>query len=144
MSVTRASLESVLISRVGAWMGKASMPVTTDGANVALTDPLWHALVMISRTPAVPLQVTDADLVGADDDLDELLDRAELRLLKNIQRNWIKIDQRVDVISQNWNDVAEAIAKAIESQETHVRRVYGSVASLEAGVWPGTFQEGAE
>lgn len=146
MAITRAAVEGVLVGRCGPWMTRVGMAVTTAGANGDLTDALRLALGEMGRSPADPLVIGDSELAFAVGSLlDELLDRAELRVLRTVQRRFVKVDLQVDTIRQGWGDLHTEIARAVKDQEERVRRAWGpgqtAGGTLASSVLAGGFQE---
>lgn len=101
------------------------MDVTnTDTANDDLENALAFALRSFGITPAHPL--TNADFADLEnEDLDELLDKAELRLLQDIQGNFAGVDitvgdrtERLSQFSEQLKADVEALTKRIDTTYT--------------------------
>ena len=140
MPLTLAQLETMLVARAGPLMARATMDVTTAGANPSLVDPLRSALGQMGVTVADPAAITDADLVTIGQDrLDELLDRAELRVLKTILRRLNQPDFTIPgpiSIRSLWRQVESAI----NQMEREIRDSWGiagggvAVVGLDLGI----------
>src|SRR5688500_1941665 len=94
MSVKRTQVEQELVSRAKNKMALVGMAVTADGLNTSLDSPIATALRKMGF--AVDLVADDNDLAALPSEkLDEFLDRAELRLLENIQGNFDLTNTRI-------------------------------------------------
>jgi predicted AlkP superfamily pyrophosphatase or phosphodiesterase len=140
MTITRANAETELIARAGKRMALVSMAVTFAGTNADLNSPLAYALRKLGLTASTT--VTDANLSSVtDDQIDELYDRAELRLLQNILGNSDFADQRIGPRSESMSNLTAELEKAIERMETHIKAVYGDGSTVEMGNIGLSFQE---
>ncbi len=107
MAVTRANVENVLIHRAGALMTKASLDGTTvDGTNTDLADPIAWALRVSGYTSADITNPTTAEVAAAEDDIDEVVDYAELRTLENVLGNLDDVDTTVGPRSESLSQLA--------------------------------------
>lgn len=145
MTITRAQAESVLIRRCGKWLTMAGLDgVTVNGTNNDLNDPLGYALRQMGINPANISSIADSDLAGVDD-IDRLLDLAELRTLKNIQQNYDAVNLSVGGRSESYSDFANRIEAAIKRKQEEIESVYGlGLGSLEAGVIQLDFAQRSE
>ncbi len=135
--VTRAQVETILVARCGPWMKEVSMAETTDGTNADLTDPIRRALLLCGGTLASPVAVTDADLatVDADERLDELLDRAELRIMQTVQRRLRKTSVLVVGAVQTYkSDLLRAINDIVRQLTSDMKQTWGLGGSSGVGV----------
>ncbi len=142
MTVTRSQIESILVSRRSPLMQMASMAVTTQGANADLNDPIGYAVRKVGGTVASLASVTDADIATVDtDDLDEMLDHAELRLLRSIRGNLALVDITSGPMSEKLSQLAASVREDIEALENAIGENYGGGASpLETGAIVLDFQ----
>lgn len=134
MTITRAAVEASLVARASRKMALVDFSIVTDGTNTDLNDPMATALRKMGLVVAAPT-VADSDLVGLDDQgVDELIDRAELRLLENILGNYDLTSISLGGRTENLNQIADGLEKAITRKAEQVRRAYGDGSStLEAG-----------
>jgi len=96
MTLTRASVETILVRRAGKLLTALGLAVTYVGSNADLNDPIGYALRKLGYSVASLTAVADADLAGLGaDDTDALLDLAEYRLLESIVGNWDLADVTV-------------------------------------------------
>lgn len=86
LSVTRLQVETLLAQRVSGWLTISELSIGTLGSSAVLNDPIGYAIRILGGTVADPSNVVDADIQTLDDDqLDALLDVAEVRALENAQ-----------------------------------------------------------
>ena len=126
MTLTRANAEVELVGRAKGKMELVGMAVTVVGTNADLNGPLASALRKMGIAPASPITVTDTDLANLTDaDIDEYLDRAELRLLENIHRNYTLVDIKSGPQDEKLSQIAAQLEKAIETLSAKIRSEYG-------------------
>ena len=127
MTLSRASIEAVLVQRCGALMIKAGLDgVTINGTNASLNDPIGRGLRAIGSPPADLAAVDDSDLAVVTDDLvDALLDVAELRALENISGNLDDVAVTVGPRSEQRNQLADQVLRKIERLTAKVQLEYG-------------------
>ena len=126
MTITRQQAEVELVRRAKKKMLVVKMLVTTDGTNEDLSGPLAYAGRAVGLTLASPITLTAADLAALDDGmLDEFLDRAELRLLENIEGNIDVVDITLGPHRESKNQLAEQIQKLIKSKRESIVATYG-------------------
>lgn len=153
MTLTRANAETELVARAKKKMELVGLAVTMLGVNADLDGPLSTAFRKVGHVPASPVTVTDADLANlSDDEIDEYFDRAELRLLENIHRNFdlndIKSGQQEEKLSQ----LAQQIQKDIELLTARIKDEYGdtgagssfAVGLTRADGWAENAEEASE
>ena len=115
MAVTRANLESILVSRDGPLMEAAGMAVTVVGTNADLNDPIGYGIRASGGTVADPSLVTDTDVGTVSlTYFDLLLDRSELRLLENILGNLALVDITAGPRSEKLSQLAEQVGRKIK------------------------------
>jgi len=145
MSLTRANVETILISRVGTLFDKAGMDGTTvDGSNTDLNDPIGYALRKLSYTVADPTSVADGDVDDVSSaDYDALFDVAEVRALENGHLALLTIVSiTVGPRKQEFSDMAKALGATIAAKRARIDAEYGlGSQGLEAGVIHLDFQE---
>jgi len=105
---------------------------TLDGTNEYLADPIANALLEMGLSVADITAPATSDLLTVTNDL-ELLDRAELRLLKNIHGNLDVVDIAVGPRRESLSQFGSSLLDAIGKLEKKVYDQYGG-ASLMAGV----------
>ena len=143
MSITRANLETELVSRVQGYLENVEMAVTFEGANTDLNGPIGYAIRQSGGTVASPSLVADSDLSSFEaSDFDKLADIAEYRLLLNIKRKWGKVDVKAGQLSESLSQFAEQLDVDISALKDDLNTSYGyGVASLSAGVVDLDFAE---
>ncbi len=125
MSYTRADLEQELISRTGKKMALVGMAVTTDGNNPSLDSPISTALRKMALADIAVLAAAQ---------FDELLDRAELRLLQNIYSNIDFTNIDVGPRREELGQLADQVKDAIMILAQRIQSEYGvGAATLRAG-----------
>ena len=126
MTLTSAYAETELVSRAKGKMELVGMAVTVVGTNADLNGPLSTALRKMGLAPASPITVTDTDLANLTDaDIDEYLDRAELRLLENIHRNYTLVDIKSGPQDEKLSQIAAQLEKSIELLSAKIKSEYG-------------------
>lgn len=126
MALTRADVESVIVSRVGSLMTQAGLDGTTiDGTNADLNDPIGWAVRQLGYTVADITSVADTDIddVGAAD-YDKLLDHAEYRALLNIDGNLTLVDTKVGPRSESLNQLRAGVEKLLEAKKAQLVEDY--------------------
>lgn len=140
MALTRAQVESVLVSRCKKRMEFVGFAVTTAGNNVDLNDPIFTALQLMGITPANIANVADSDLATVTDVV-KLCDLAELRLLENILGNSDKVTLQAASGTEHFSDATAALEKLIERKQAYVQKKYGvGMSSLQSGKISLSFQ----
>jgi hypothetical protein len=141
MALTRAALEKTLLSRARRRMEFVGMSATFNGDNDDLNDPIATALQRMGIAPADITNIQDGDLATVENIL-QLIDLAELRLLENIQGNMDAVDIKVGERSENFSQFATSLQKAIDSKSQKIEKEYGmGLGTLSAGVIDMDFQE---
>ena len=147
MTITRAQIETVLIRRAGKLMTAADLDGTTHhGVNADLNDPIGWALRQMGYSVTTLTNVVDADMATvADDEIDQLLDMSEYRLLENIEGNYDDVDISANGRSESLNQLIVQVAKRLERVKAKVESTYGfGAGTLEAGVVSLDFMETTE
>ena len=137
MALTRTNIEEILIRRCGALMTAAGMDgTTTSGSNADLNDPIGFAIRKCGGTVASVVAVADADLAGiSTDNLDQLLDVAELRTLESIAGNLDDVNITEGPHSEQLADLSARVQKRIETKQARIEKEYGiGVGAFTAGV----------
>lgn len=140
MSLTRVTLDTILISRAGSLLTTVGKDGSTaDGTNPDLVDPIRSALRLLGYSVASVTTVSDSDLAGVSiDDEEALIDLAELKVLELAVYPGatalvdISVGPRRESLSQFSKHISDMIERKVKS----VNEVYGSILgeSLEAGV----------
>lgn len=131
MTITRASAEAILVRRLGPLMTKAGLAVTFTGSNADLSDPLGWGFRQAGYTLTSFTTVSDTDLAGVSgDDLDEMLDLAELRLLENILGNLDGVDVRLGPREEKLSQLTDKIERRIKALREKLELVYNWSASV--------------
>jgi hypothetical protein len=144
MTITRAEVETILIRRCGSLLTAADLDGTTiNGTNVDLNDPIGAALRRMEYTVASLTAVTDLDLAPVSaDDVDQLLDLAELRTLENIEGNLDDVDITVGPRSESLNQLSVRVRMKIDTKRREIEKAYGlGLGTLSAGVVTLDFME---
>jgi CO dehydrogenase/acetyl-CoA synthase epsilon subunit len=124
MTITRRQAETELVRRAKKKMLLVGMNVTTDGDNDDLSGVLAFALRAVGIMPVDPITVTDSDLGGITDNMDEFLDRAELRLFENIEGNIDLVDIQVGQQRESLGQLAEQLKNIIKSKREAIASKY--------------------
>lgn len=134
MTVTRTQVETLLVRRAGKRMAFVEFSKETDGENPDLSDPISFALLAMSITPADITTPTDADLATVtNEQIGELLDRAELRLLQNILGNMDAVSLSVDGRSESYGQITVSLEQAITRLQTKVDNDYAGAGNTLTG-----------
>ena len=131
MSLTRANVESILVSRCGPLMTAADMAITVVGSNEDLNDPIGYGIRQAEGAVGDPSSVTDTDVASVSSaNLDIFLDWCEYRLLKNILGNLDDVDITAGPRSEKLSQLAEQAKWRVEEMETSLKRVVADTFSL--------------
>ncbi|KKN57472.1 hypothetical protein LCGC14_0561840 [marine sediment metagenome] len=143
MTVTRANVENVSIHRTGPLMAKAGMDGTTvDGTNADLASPIAWALRQAGYSVADITNPTTSEVASASDDVDEVLDLTELRVLEDIMGSLDDVDVTVGPRKEALSQLATQVQKRIKSVQDRVEKTYGfGAAALETGTITYQFAE---
>lgn len=146
MSLTRANVESELVSRQQARMEAVDMDVTVAGSNPDLNNVIGFAIRRLGGSVASFSAVADTDLSSFEEkDYDELLDVAEYRLLLNIKGAWGKVDIQAGQLRENLSQFSKDLDADIAAKAAYLREVYGfGGSSLGAGAVDWDFAETQE
>jgi len=140
MSLTRETLDVILIARTGALLTTVGKDGSTDdGSNTDLVDPIRAALKTLGYSVSDFTTVTDTDLAGvAADDEEALIDVAELKILDNVIYPGAAalVDISVGPRRESLSQFSKHIESMLEKKVAAVNDAYGSLFgdSLEAGV----------
>ena len=140
---TRDDVEFVLLKRAGKMLTLLKLDGTTVGGNTDLVDPINFAMRQLGYTLTTISSVTAADVVAvASDELDELLDRAELRLLENLRVNCDLVDISVGTRFEYLGQARITIDKAIADQRRKVSDLWGDIVgdNASSALHPGLIQ----
>src|SRR5512135_369304 len=122
MAITRAQVESILVSMRGGWMEIAGYSMLTDGTNPDLVAVISQSLLHMGIGVTDVLNPTDADLAGMPDrELDKLLMWADMTLLYALLA---KVPAGNISIAGLSVDVSLNIRQAIHMVELQQKRVY--------------------
>ena len=143
MSLTRANIESELVSRRQGYLEAVGMAVTVDGSNTDLNGAIGYAVRQIGGTVASFSNVADADLSSfEEDEYDQLIGIAEYRLLMNVKGRWGKVDIKAGQLSESLSQFADQLDKDIAALKADLITTYGfGVTALSAGVIDLDFSE---
>lgn len=136
MAYTIRQFETLLVRRTSAIMLEVDMDTVYTGDNEDLVDPIGFGLRVLGITLGDITKPVDSDLTTlGDDQVDELLDLAEYRLLLNIYQNFDDVDVRIGHRQEEFSQLANRILMRVDRLRTHLRDVYGyGESELEAGV----------
>lgn len=142
MAITRANAEAILIGRLGTLMTEAGLDGTTvDGTNADLNDPFASALRSMGYTVADITNVSDVDLSAlAEEDYNEFLDRAELRVLESIEGNYVLVDITAGPRSEKLSQLLDHVRARKDQLWEKIKEEHGTVV-LEAGYIEMVFAE---
>lgn len=135
MTLTRAAIEGELVNRRGAWMVEVGLSNEADGVNSDLNSPIGYAVRQVGGSVSSLNYVTDADVATVDSaDIDEMLDIAEFRLLRNIYGHYTAVDNSGLPASQSSDQFGQRILKAMQLLKEDIDEKYGAGESeLETG-----------
>lgn len=133
--LTREQAELVVLSRCRKFLDAAELDSGPGGWNPDLNDPLATALADMGLAAADRARVTDSDLTAAAGRENELLDRAEVRLLETIYQNIDLVDIQLGPRAEKFSQLADRVLRAIERKQTLLQKQYGAgVGTLSVGV----------
>jgi hypothetical protein len=146
MTLTLVAVEKKLAARCGKKMSLVGFDTSMDGSNPDLIDPMITALMDLGSQPDSSDVMTDADLLKVDaNQINEFLDRAELRLLENIAGNLDMVNISVGPRNESLGDLASQVEKAIDRLITKISQNYGPAYNASTQITGGTlsldFQE---
>jgi len=131
MAVSRANVETVLVYRLGPLLTKAGQDGTTvDGTNVNLATPIGWALRMAGYSTASIASPTTAEVALAEDDIDEVLDLAEMRTLEDILGNLDDVDTSVGPRDEKLSQLAAQVEKKLKLVQDRLAGLYDHGAPL--------------
>ncbi len=140
MTLTRAQVESVLVSRCKKRMEFVEFVITANGNNADLNDPICNALQIMGINPANIAGVADSDLVTVIDAA-KLCDLAEVRLLENILGNSDKVTLQAASGTEHFSNFNDALEKIIARKQKELQSKYGiGLGSLSSGKLSLAFQ----
>ena len=140
MALTRAQIESVLVSRCKKRMVFVEFAITTSGSNADLNDPICNALQIMGVNPANIASIADGDLVTVTDAA-KLCDLAEVRLLENILGNSDKVTLQAASGTEHFSNFNEALEKIVARKQKELQTKYGiGLGSLSSGKLSLAFQ----
>jgi hypothetical protein len=123
-------------------MSFAGMAVTVAGSNASLNDPLGYALRQTGYTVASITSVADSDLASLEvDDIDQILDYAELRTLENIAGNLDDVDITNGPESEKFSQIGASLEKRISRLAANIAETYGAGVTVETGTITYDFAE---
>ena len=136
MTLTRATVEQILIKRVGGLMAHVDLDGdTSSGQNADLNDAIGWAARQVDAAVTDPGKVTDADLSGvSSDDYDMLFDLAEYRQLQSLYNAMMgrKVPSK-DL--QGHAFLVSALARRIAARLLRLQQDYGfAVGQFSGGV----------
>jgi hypothetical protein len=132
MSIKRTQAEHELISRAKKKMELVEMDVTVSGSNDYLDSPFAAALRKMGYS--VSGVVDDADLASlSSDEVDEFLDRAELRLLENIRGNFDLANTKAGERWEDFKDLIPQLDNQISALRKTIADSYGEGGSTMTG-----------
>jgi hypothetical protein len=123
---TRAQIEQEIVNRAEAWMTNAGFAVTFAGANADLNSPLAWAIRQAGGSVTNIALVADADVsTVASEDLDLLLDMAELRTLENVLANFVLVDAKAGPVEAKASQFADRLERRIAALRGWIAITYG-------------------
>lgn len=139
MALTRAQIETVLVSRCKKRMEFVGFNIAVNGNNADLNDPIFSALQMIGVNPADISNVADSDLTTVTD-ISKLCDLAEVRLLENILGNSDKVTLQAASGTEHFSQANDALEKIIARKQADIQKKYGIGFSTISGTRKLNFQ----
>ena len=136
MSYTRTQVETILIQRCGPLMETAGMDMyPVSGFYDGLNDPIGFAMRKLSYSVADITSVANSDVSAVTtDDLDALLDLAELRLLQNVLGNFDAVDTTVGPRTEKLSQLRDGLEVRIDKLSAAISSDYGiGGTALQAG-----------
>lgn len=131
--MNREQVDSSLLARASRKMALVEMDTETIGGNPDLNDPIAAALLQMAIVPVDITNVTDSDIAGVDSsDYMELLDRAEYRLLENIQGNLDLVDVSLGPRRESYSQFNLQLQSRLDRLENKISKLYGG-GTLEFG-----------
>lgn len=133
MALTRAQVETVLVSRCKKRMEFVGFAITANGNNTDLNDPICNALQLMGIKPANIASAADSDLTTVTE-VTKLCDLAELRLLENILGNSDKVTLQAASGTEHFSNFNDALEKIIDRKQKQIQKQYGiGAGSLTVG-----------
>lgn len=128
MSLTRVTVEKILVKRCGQFMTAAALATTIAGSNDDCSDPMAWAMRQLGYSPTAVDSVTDGDLVQvASSRTDAFLDLAELRLLETIRGNLTSVNARVGPLAEDKSALLNQITALVEKKSSEVSARHGNL-----------------
>lgn len=127
MTLTRANVEVMLISRVGKLFSLISLDGTTvNGTNPDLNDPIAAALLRLDYAVTDITTVADSDIASVStNDYQPLLDLAELRALENWLGNNTLVNFRLGPRSESFSDLLKTAEARVKRLQEFIPTRYG-------------------
>lgn len=127
MSLTRASVEQIVIRRLGRLLTKAGLDGTTiSGSNPDLNDPIGWAIRQCGGSVSTLTSVTSTDTASVSDThLDKMLDLAEFRTLETIAGNFDQVSFTAGPISEDTTDLMQVIETRLKRKRDQLKQDYG-------------------
>lgn len=109
--------------------------VTITAGSPAMVDSITYGMRKAGLTLSDPINVVDADLVQVNEDnIDKMLDLAELRLLETIQGNLDDVDIIVGPERENYSQITSQLSLRILRLSRRVEKEYAAFKeSVEGG-----------
>lgn len=121
--MNRAAVETEIVRRLGPWMAKAGLAVTTAGSNADLASPIAWAVRQAGGTVADPTAPT-SDEVGAITDADKLFALAEYRTLQNTYQAYTGVDVSAGAVSAKNDQLRQAMKERLAELKAYLRAEY--------------------
>lgn len=134
--ITLGNVETALLSRTKGKLAAAGMSVTTS--NPDLIDPITTALSEMGIQVATFGALVDADIAQVpSDDIPELLDRAQLRVLMNVKGNLSRVDIRTARRAENFSQLEKELGEDIKALKAHIDDTYPPAADSQNSLQTG-------
>ncbi len=125
MALTRVQVEKVMVRRAGKRLAFVGLDGTTiNGSNADLADPISQTLMAMGYPVADITDPEDSDLAGVTD-INQFLDRCELRVLETIHGNMDMVDYSTGPRSESLSQFTSDLENAIERQREKLQTEYG-------------------
>jgi hypothetical protein len=136
MAYTIVQIETLMLRRTKAILTEVAFETDATGTNPDMADPISFALLLMDIEPGDITVPVDADLITLTaDNITQLLDLTEYRLLLNIAQNFDDVDVRIGHRQEEFSQLANRIIMRTDRLRTHLRTSYGyGRGDLEGGV----------
>jgi hypothetical protein len=123
--LTRAQLEKKLVGRTKGYLEVAKLSIVDNGTNTDLDDPINEAITDSGGT-VINMSPTDEEIATVpDENQNEFVDRAEVRLLKTIFSQVTQTSFTIEGISIQKSDLIRDMRLYVALRDRQVTEQYG-------------------